>query len=198
MKTKLLLCGLLSAGAALLAAGSAGATTISTTCTAPVLYQPFLPFGDANWYSLLPGESYDSVGSSGWTLSGGASIQTATLSDGSTGSVLDLPRGARAISPVTCLNNTYPYMRMMLRSVYGGTVGFQISYLLTTGTWKAWQSSGSVTTSNAAWVLTGQVGLGAGPYSGWNYGQIAFNGGGSQTTADAKIYNIYADPHMRH
>jgi hypothetical protein len=31
----------------------------------------------------------------GWTLSGGAKVVSATLADGTTGTVLDLPSGAR-------------------------------------------------------------------------------------------------------
>src|SRR5437763_11943553 len=138
----------LSVAAMVLTAGPAQAsTTVTTTCTAPVLYQPFLPWNDGNWYSLLPGESYDNVDGTGWTLSNGASLQAATLYDATQGSVLTLPSGAKAVSPVLCLNNTFPYMRMMLHSVAAGSVSFYISYLQSNGVWKTPQSTGSVTSS---------------------------------------------------
>jgi hypothetical protein len=187
----------LSVVIAMLAAGSAQATTISTTCTQPVLYQPFLPFNDGNWYSLVPGESYDSFPATGWTLSGGASVVTASLYDPTTGPVLNLPYGSKAVSPQMCLNNTYPYMRMMLHDVNSGSVSFQISYLQTSGVWKSWQSTGSVTTGSSSWVLTGQVNLASGPYTGWNYAKIMMIGGG-KTTSTSQVYNVYDDPRMKY
>src|SRR5581483_5297374 len=99
--------------------GASAASAATTTCTDPPLTQPFLSFGDSNWYSLTGGESYDSFNGSGWTLSRGASLVNTTLYDGTSGSVLDLPYGAQAISPPTCVNNLYPYLRTMVRS-YGG------------------------------------------------------------------------------
>ena len=181
---------------ALLAAGTAEAT-VTTTCTQPVLYQPFLPFGDGNWYSLLPGESYDNVDATGWTLSGGASLMKTTLQDGTAGQVLNLPYGAKAITSAACFSNTFPYMRMMLHAVNSGSVSFQISYLQTSGVWKAWQSTGSVTSSSAGFVLTGQVNLASGPYIGWNQAKIMLVGGG-KTTSVSQVYNVFADPRMKH
>jgi hypothetical protein len=182
----------------LLAASSAQATTtVTTTCTEPVLYQPFLPFLDGNWYSLTPGESYDNFDGTGWTLSNGANISTSTLQDGSTGSVLTLPKGAKAVSPQLCVNNTYPYMRMMLHAINGGSLSFTISYMSTSG-WKTAQSIGSVSTSSTAWVLTNQVKLASGPYSGWNYAQVTITGGGTKTTSTSSMYNLYLDPRMKH
>src|SRR6202035_3268533 len=83
----------LSIAVAMLLAGSAEAATVSTTCTAPALYQPFLSYLDGNGYSLAPGESIDNFSATGWTLSGGAKISTTKLADGTTGSVLTLPPG---------------------------------------------------------------------------------------------------------
>ena len=187
----------LSVVVALLCAGSAQAATVSTTCTAPIVYQPFLPLGDSNWYALAPGESYDNFTGTGWTLSNGASISTTTLADGSTGSVLNVPYGGKVVSPVLCVNNTYPYMRMMLKTVGGGSVSFAISYMLNTGAWKSPQSVGSVTSSSTNWALTGQVGLASGPYTGWNYAQVTMTGGGKTTTSASSIYNLYLDPRMK-
>jgi hypothetical protein len=182
---------------ALLAAGSAQATTATTTsCTQPVMYQPFLPFNDGNWYSLLPGESYDNFPATGWTLSNGATLTTTTLQDGSVGSVLNLKTGAKAVSPAVCVNNTYPYMRAMLHSVYAGSVNTSIAFLTTTG-WRSPQSVGSVTTSAAGWVLTGDINLASGPYTGWSYAQITFLGGGSKVGADSQLYNVFYDPRMK-
>src|ERR1700733_5298612 len=77
---------------------TSGTTTTSvdtSSCTAPTLSQPFLAWGDTNWYALAPGETADDFAGAGWTLKGGAKIVTATLEDGTTGSVLDLPGGSQ-------------------------------------------------------------------------------------------------------
>ena len=188
----------LSVVVALLSAGSAQAsTTVSTTCTAPALSQPFLSYLDGNGYSAAPGESYDNFSGTGWTLSGGAKISTTTLADGTTGSVLTLPFGSKAVSPGTvCVNNTYPYMRTMFQQAGGGSVTFAMSYLQTNGTWKAPQNFGPVQSTSTAWGLTSQVKLPSGPYSGWNYAQITVTGGG-KSSSSSSIYNLYLDPRLR-
>src|SRR5690348_13236569 len=82
-----------------LAAIPAQASVNTSQCSEPALSQPFLYVGDSNWYTPLPGESYDKFAGTGWELSGGAKITTTTLSDGATGSVLDLPSGSKAVAP---------------------------------------------------------------------------------------------------
>ena len=67
--------------------------------------KPLLSFGDSNWYTLTPGESLDNFDGGGWTLTGGAQIQTTDLADGQTGSVLDLPSGSTAVSPTICVDS---------------------------------------------------------------------------------------------
>ena len=92
------LAGLGAVAACLTVLGAPAVAATSTTCTEPTLYQPFLPFGDENWYSLTPGESADNFAGTGWTLGGGATIVTTTLYDGAQGSVLDLPTNAKAVN----------------------------------------------------------------------------------------------------
>ena len=182
--------------AALVSAGTAQAAT-TTTCTQPMLYQPFLPFLDGNWYSPAPGESYDNFDAGSWTLSGGAKTTSTTLKDGTTGLVLTLPKGAKAVSPPLCVNNTYPYMRTMENAANGGQLTFAISYLQTSGAWKAAQSIGTITPATA-WSLSAQLKLAAGPYTGWNYAVLTITGAGSKTTSTSSLYNLYFDPRMQH
>src|SRR5690242_13876297 len=109
--------GALAACSSALAAPAAAADI--TSCSLPAIYQPFLGYGDTSFYSPVPGEGYDVFSASGWTLSGGAQVVPATVSDGSEGSVLELPAGAKAVSPPTCVNNAYPYLRTMVRGSGG-------------------------------------------------------------------------------
>jgi hypothetical protein len=188
----------LGAGLAQVATANAATTvTYPTTCTQPVLYQPFLPFLDGNWYSLTPGESYDAFDGGGWTLSASATVNSATVQDGTSGSVLTLPKGAKAVSPPLCVNNTYPYARMMLQGANSGAVTFSIAYMTTTGNYGSAKPIGTVN-APSAWGLSPQVKLASGPYTGWNYAILTIVGAGSKTTSTSSLYNLYLDPRMKH
>ena len=96
-------------GAVVAASAQADTSAAGTSsCTDPALSQPFLPWGDSNWYALAPGEAPDDFAGTGWTLTGGAQIVTTALQDGRTGSVLNLPVGAKAVSPTICLTSACP------------------------------------------------------------------------------------------
>src|ERR1035438_2145816 len=107
--------------AALGAAPAQAATTPVDTsmCTPPVFAQPFLSWQDTNSYTLVSGQQADNFSGAGWVLSGGAKIVTATLADGTTGSVLDMPAGAQAVSPTICVESDYPDARMMVSNLSG-------------------------------------------------------------------------------
>jgi hypothetical protein len=113
--------GLLGAGVA--CAGSvapAQAALLSTSaCDTSTLTQPFLPWGDADAYKLVPGGSFE-TGTAGWALTGGAGIVSGSEPYGASGSIgsssLYLPAGATARSPYTCVNAAYPVMRFFART----------------------------------------------------------------------------------
>jgi hypothetical protein len=185
--------------AVLSAAAPANAATTSTLdtsmCSNPLLSQPFLASGDSNWYTLMPGESADNFYGGGWQLSGGAKITTTTLGDSSVGSVLDLPSGSKAVSPVICVTSSYPTARTMVRNVKGSEgVFFYVSYE-GTSTWNTPKNTGQVHGSNTAWTLATPVNLQPYNVSGWQPMRITLIPGG--TTSDFQIYNLYVDPRMR-
>src|SRR5438874_1204907 len=109
--------GVVAACAALLVFGAASAQAATSPaketsqCKEPTLTQPFQDAGDNNYYVLAPGQTPGNFEGTGWTLSGGASIKTTTLADGSTGYVLDLPSGSKAVSPSFCVTSLYPTER---------------------------------------------------------------------------------------
>ncbi len=104
------------AGGPLLA--SAQATT-SSSCPSATLSQPFMRWGDANSYALVPGGDFE--GSlSGWTLSGGAQRVAGSESYAVTGALgassLALPVGATAQSPFMCVGSNERTFRLFARA----------------------------------------------------------------------------------
>ena len=184
------------------AATGAGATPVDTSsCTEPALTQPFLAWGDSNWYALAPGETADDFTGAGWTLTGGAKIVTATLKDGTTGSVLDLPRGSEAVSPTICLTSDYPTARAMIRNVSGsngGSAGFSVSHA-GTGTATAPVQTGTFKTTGSAgvagdWALSDPANLDPSTTPGWQLMRITLTATGPK---EFQVYNLYNDPMMR-
>jgi hypothetical protein len=184
------------ASAALAIASTPAAATVDTSmCSNPLLTQPFLAWGDHNWYALVPGQSPDSFAGTGWTLSGGATITTTNLYDGTTGPVLNLPSGSKAVSPVFCVTSSYPTARMMVRDVKGSEgVFFYVSYE-GTSTWNTPKNTGQVHGQNTAWTLATPVNLQPYNVSGWQPMRITLIPGG--TTSDFQIYNLYDDPYSK-
>src|SRR5436305_14212726 len=79
-------------------AASARAALISTdSCDNAKLTQPFVAWGDANAYKLVPGGDFEG-NLSGWTLSGGATRVAGSEPFGAAGTVgkssVSLPAGA--------------------------------------------------------------------------------------------------------
>jgi hypothetical protein len=182
---------------AALAGGSAQATTLSGTsaCSQPdySLSQPFAAWGDANWYTLAPGQSVNSFNGAGWTLSGGAKIASTTLADGSKGSVLDLPPGAKAVSPPMCVSAAYPTARTKVRDPLGApSIHLYVAYTNT----PSWENPTLVGTipGTTEWSNSPPLKLHPGNLYGWQQEVFTLTGGAKGST-DAQVYNFYVDPH---
>ncbi len=165
--------------------------------------QPFLSVGDHHWYTLMSGLTPGQFSGAGWTLSRGAKIVSATLADGSTGTVLDLPAGAQAVSPTVCVASDYPFARTMLRDVRGhGGVAFSMS-LAGTRTWTSPQSSGLRHGKHAGWTLTNRINLHPPHTPGWHLMRIELVGRGpnagahSGSGSEVQLYDLYLDPRMK-
>jgi hypothetical protein len=160
-------------------------------CTTPALTEPFSAYNDTNEYALVPGQAFDSFTATGWTLSRGATIQTATLADETTGSVLDLPSGAEAVSPPMCVQSDYKNARTMIRDVSGSqAVKLDAQYAGTSSPIPAGRFSGSAT----GWTASNPVNTNPGSQSGWQL--VVFTLRGSRKAADEQVYNFYVDPCM--
>jgi hypothetical protein len=197
MKNRAFIPGALGMGVviAFLAVLSSQAMATTTSCTAPgPIEQPFLYAGDSNYYAPLSGESFDNLSGTGWTLSNGAKIVTTTLADGTTGSVLDLPSGSKAVSPEICVTNEYPSARTLVRNAVGSqSVTVQMAYR-GTSSWGGTKNVANVTGSGTAWMLSNVLKLPTGNLVGWNVARFTFVAAGK--SSDSRIYNFYVDPRM--
>ena len=168
----------------------------TSACSAPTLTQAFLCARDRNWYTLVPGQAPDSFTGAGWTLSGWARIVDAELEDGQTGPVLDLPSGARAVSPAICVTSHDPAARAMVRNVTGGQgVAFYISYA-GRRTWAEPRKTGQFHGRHGTWTPSTRINLlPSHRTSGWQIARFVFVGGGKRS--DFQVYDFYVDPRMK-
>lgn len=192
----LVLLSALAAGLASLPGQAAASVFDTSTCAAQPESQPFLSWKDKNWYTPFPGQSQAGFEGTGWTLSGGAGIVTTTLPDGSTGSVLDLPSGSRAVSPVACVTSDFPTARTMIRNVVGAEgVFFYVSYAGDSA-WSQPKNTGQVHgKGTGAWTLSDPINLQPDSDSGWQPLQMTFVAGGKMS--EFQIYNAWLDPRMK-
>jgi len=182
--------------ASLYAASAASpALADSSTCTSPTLTQPFLSWGDHNYYTPIPGENANVFPGTGWSLTGGAKIVTTTLADGTVSQVLDLPSGSKAVSPTMCVASNYPTARTMIRDLVGSEgVFFYVSYL-NTNTWNTPKNTGQVHGKATAWTLSDPVNVQPSNLAGWQVVRFTLIPGGSHS--DFQVYNFNIDPYSR-
>ena len=190
---------LVSFAFALLGGAPAQAALVSTSaCNEAPLSQPFLRWGDANDYELLPGGDFE--GSlDGWSLSGGAQQMAGSEPFGATGSVgshsLELPAGASAQSPFTCVDAAYPSFRFFAHNdTLLATVLVQVVYQTPVGTVALPLGAAAL---SASWqptlpMLTGSVLAGA-LSGGTAQAALRFTAVGGTSQID----DVFVDPHMR-
>jgi hypothetical protein len=181
-----------TAGAAgTLATKVAALTANPTACSTRTLTQPFLPWGDTASYFLVADGTFEN-GTADWTLTGGAKAKAGgePFLAGSTASSLDLPAGASATSPVTCVDPGAPTLRLFSMgagskvdvSVVIGKVAISVGTLAPTGTWAP--TPVVLYLANALSVLspTGTLNV-----------SFRFTASG----AEAHVDDIYVDPYRR-
>lgn len=176
--------------------GKPQAPSVPTDACSPApTTQPFTAFGDFHHYTLVPGQAPDDFTGRGWTLTGGANIVTSALQDGTQGSVLDLPGGSKAVSPVMCVTNLDPIARTMVQSLKGSAgVDIKVTYLTRRG---HTVSTGNIKGRKHAWALSRVVHIHPSRTSGWQLAQFTFVSH-AKKKSDYRIYNFYVDPRMVH
>jgi hypothetical protein len=166
----------------------------TSACTAPQLSQPFLAWNDTSWYTPVPGETADNFDGGGWTLNDGAQLVSTQLQDGQTGSVLDLPAGASAVSPPMCVLSSDGTARTMVRNLVGdGVVGVKVSYAAT-NSFDRRHRVGSVGGGSTDWTLSDPINLHPNDSAGWQLVQFTLVARGG--ASEVQVYNFFVDPRM--
>jgi hypothetical protein len=107
---------------------SAAVNAEMAVCPGQTFSQPFEGLQDSNYYTLVEGSEFNE-GAGGWELSNGAEVLEAARPDGSSGSVLNLPLGAEAVSPPVCVTLAYPTARAYVQNpASGGAVVVSVAY----------------------------------------------------------------------
>jgi hypothetical protein len=90
----------------------------SGACDGSLLSTPFVAFGDSNAYKLVPGGNFEGS-MAGWSLGGGARVVSGNepyAAAGSGSHSLLLPAGASVRTPYSCVNASYPSLRLFART----------------------------------------------------------------------------------
>jgi hypothetical protein len=178
---------------AFLIPGQASADQSTTaSCPTPVVSQALLSWGDSAWYTPAPGVLPDSFTAAGWTLSGGATVISATLADGQTGLVLDLPAGASATSPTVCVEAGEPTARMITQVVGTGASNNAASFYVTdVGSNKL--TGGQPVNADTQWAESRPVNV----FRGNGAADVNLTLVSNEKSGDVQVYDLYIDPHMR-
>jgi hypothetical protein len=186
------------------AASAHAAALINTDpCDNATLTQPFAPWGDSNYYKLVPGGDFE--GSlAGWAFTGGAARVTGSEPFGVTGSVgkysVHLPAGGSVQSPYTCVDFAYPTFRFFAKNngllstvlvsvVYKlpllGPVTIPVGPVVLSPTWSPTVLP-MLTAAEVPSLVNSLLGLGT-PEVALKFTAL---------TGSSQIDDVYVDPHM--
>lgn len=178
-----------------LTANMTGASALE--CQAPLLSQPFLNLKDNRAYTLAPGGDFSNPAGAGWQFFGGAHIAQTGGPDGN-GGTLEMPSGSTAISPIMCIDMTYPTARLWAKTIIDdGDVSVAVSYAGTKTELQP-QDVGHVKGDHSNWKLSNDVQIRpdlAGKTAGWR--KVAFILTANGKRGDFQIDNFFVDPRMR-
>jgi hypothetical protein len=179
-------------------AGAARAEITSTSeCVESALSQHFQPFGDYNWYAPVAGQDATGFNGEGWTLLSGAEVVSTTDANGQPIQALELPAGAKAVSPTICVTRDFPTGRMMVRELAGAQdIQFYVSYA-GTKTATAPKNTDKFHGSGSAWDLSDPINLQPSSASGWQLVRFGLVASG-KSNSRSQVYDFWVDPFARH
>jgi hypothetical protein len=183
-----------------IASAQAANLTATTPCGSTVLSQPFTRWGDAGYYWLLPGGSFESS-LAGWTLSGGAAKAAGSEPFAVTGSLgassVSLPAGASVQTPFVCVDGADTYFRFFALNKAPAS-GLTVSVVYTIAGLQTAFPVGTVT-GDSTWEPSAAMHTGgkiASKLSSSGTAQMALrftaSGGPSQ------IDDVFVDPRLKH
>jgi hypothetical protein len=159
--------------------------------------QPFSGFGDTNYYTPVPGGTFE-AGSSAWTLKNGAKAVAGGYNSLQS---LQLPAGSSATSPAACTGLDHPSARLFVRNTGSSTsrlhvtatyrillglpISIDLGYITATGTWQPSTSLNMGLLSNLAGSLT------------LSQSTISFTFKPADSTGNWQIDDAYLDPFRR-
>jgi hypothetical protein len=120
-----------------------------------------------------------------------------TFVEGQTVRVLDLPAGAKAYSPRTCVTSDYPRARAVMRNAAGGGgISFRVAYE-GTPTWENPKNTGQIHGAGSAWTAADAVNLQPYGTQEWQPMRIVLEApaGGSN---DYQVVQLWIDPRYGH
>jgi hypothetical protein len=177
-------------------AGSAQAAT--GACPSAAVSQPFLKWGDSNWYTLVPEGDFEGSLAT-WSLSAGAHKVPGSEPYGVTGSVgassLALAAGATAQSPFVCVTPEDPTFRFFARAE-GSTSTVLVTVVYKTLLGNIPLSLGSVSVSKS-WQPTKAIGTGAVLASALSNGTAQMALRFTALLGASRIDDVFVDPRMR-
>jgi hypothetical protein len=176
------------------------------TCTAPLIQNPFLRFGDQRDYVMAPDGSFEDAVLSGWQLSGSARRVTEAdpvdlgADDGA--GMLSLAARATAISPTMCVDLNYPTFRVLTKAV-GRTDSseFKIEVIYPDSAKPTWEELSKFdgkqfTNAGSGWRLTNDMDMNpsiGGKAAGFR--RVAFRF--TALTGTWRVDDLYVDPRRR-
>ncbi|MGO8905870.1 MAG: hypothetical protein ACLQMH_09645 [Solirubrobacteraceae bacterium] len=187
-----------------LAAALPVAAAQAASCPETTLVQPFKAIEEKekitpNYYSLVAGGAFE-AGEAAWTLSGGAKVPSGGGISALTGkevkASLDLPKGAVAVSPLTCVEPNDRTFRFLDRGE--GSTGLTVSvvYVGLSGLLSSKIDALSPPTGKelaASPILHTGAHTAAKLSGGYAYMSIRFE----STAGTARVDDVYLDPRMR-
>jgi hypothetical protein len=166
-------------------------------CVAPVFDRPFVDFKDGRDYVLAPGGDFNDPSGAGWQFFGGARVVQDDPREGVAGGSLLMSSGSVAVSPVMCVDMSYPTARLWARTLDGdGDVAFSVSYAGTKTELRP-QGVGHVKGDHGRWKLSGDVHIKpelAGKDDGWRKVAFVLTAGGKD--GRFQIDDLYVDPRL--
>jgi len=159
------------------------APAASASCEPRAFGTVFAAWGDDAQYTLSPGGDFETR-AGGWTL-GGASVVAGSSGFAAGGSSLLLPAGGSVLSPVICVDKSYPSWRFAARSA-GGRLDLEVLYP------KKTKDKGGFRPASA-WQLSPVQRLSTGQFTGESSVQLRFTAVGGAVSVD----DVYVDPRYK-